>query len=743
MFRIIKEVKPFVITILIIIVLLFAQAMSELALPDYMSNIVNVGIQQNGIENAVPEVIRQEQLEKIKLLLSQEGMNLVNRSYKLIDRDSLSEKEYSKYLNKYPLLGRENLYVLNKPSKKDIKELDSVLAKAILIVWGIEQGDAEQGLSKHFEGLPEGIEPFEALKNLPNEQLETIKAKIDEQFGKMLESLITQSAINFIKMEYEIIGVNIQRNQSNYILYIGGIMLLIALLSMAASIFVGFLSARVSSALGRNLREKVFRKVISFSNVEFDDFSTASLITRSTNDIQQVQMFIVMLLRMVFYAPILGIGGVIRALETNTSMAWIVAVGVLAVLTLVTVLFSIATPKFKEVQKLVDRVNLVMREALSGIMVIRAFNTQKLEESKFQKANKDLTKTNLFVARLMTIMMPAMMFIMNGVMLLIIWVGAHQIDDGSIQVGDMMAFMQYAIQIIMSFLMISMVSIMLPRASVSAQRVAEVLDKDVAIKDPDKAVQGRKDFRGLIEFKNVSFKYPGAEEYVIKNISFTAKPGEITAFIGSTGSGKSTIVNLIPRFYDVTDGQILIDGVDIRDIKLHDLRERIGYVPQKGVLFTGTIESNLKYGKNAGATDQDVEKAVEIAQAKEFIDEKEKGILSEISQGGTNVSGGQKQRLSIARALTKKPQIFIFDDSFSALDFKTDTALRKALAKEIRDRTVLIVAQRISTIMNAENIIVLDEGRIVGMGTHKELLKSCEVYRQIALSQLSEEELAL
>ncbi|MFY9427354.1 MAG: ABC transporter ATP-binding protein [Caldicoprobacterales bacterium] len=743
MFRIIKEVKPFVITILIIIVLLFAQAMSELALPDYMSNIVNVGIQQNGIENAVPEVIRQEQLEKIKLLLSQEGMNLVNRSYKLIDRDSLSEKEYSKYLNKYPLLGRENLYVLNKPSKKDIKELDSVLAKAILIVWGIEQGDAEQGLSKHFEGLPEGIEPFEALKNLPNEQLETIKAKIDEQFGKMPESLITQSAINFIKMEYEIIGVNIQRNQSNYILYIGGIMLLIALLSMAASIFVGFLSARVSSALGRNLREKVFRKVISFSNVEFDDFSTASLITRSTNDIQQVQMFIVMLLRMVFYAPILGIGGVIRALETNTSMAWIVAVGVLAVLTLVTVLFSIATPKFKEVQKLVDRVNLVMREALSGIMVIRAFNTQKLEESKFQKANKDLTKTNLFVARLMTIMMPAMMFIMNGVMLLIIWVGAHQIDDGSIQVGDMMAFMQYAIQIIMSFLMISMVSIMLPRASVSAQRVAEVLDKDVAIKDPDKAVQGRKDFRGLIEFKNVSFKYPGAEEYVIKNISFTAKPGEITAFIGSTGSGKSTIVNLIPRFYDVTDGQILIDGVDIRDIKLHDLRERIGYVPQKGVLFTGTIESNLKYGKNAGATDQNVEKAVEIAQAKEFIDEKEKGILSEISQGGTNVSGGQKQRLSIARALTKKPQIFIFDDSFSALDFKTDTALRKALAKEIRDRTVLIVAQRISTIMNAENIIVLDEGRIVGMGTHKELLKSCEVYRQITLSQLSEEELAL
>lgn len=742
MFRIIKEIKPFIITILIIIVLLFVQAMTELALPDYMSNIVNIGIQQNGIEDAVPQVIRAEKLDRIKVLLNEEERTLVENSYRLIRKEDIDNKGDNKLLKKYPVLEKESLYVLDAWSEIDKEKLNSILAKAILTLWGIENG-AEQSQLPFLNELPDGMDPLEIIKTLPEEQLRAIMAKIDEQFKLMPESIITQSAINFIKAEYEAIGVNIRQNQFRYIMYVGGIMLLIALLSMGASIAVGFLSARVSSALGRNLREKVFRKVISFSNVEFDDFSTASLITRSTNDIQHIQMFFVVMLRMVFYAPILGIGGVIRALSTDTSMAWIIAVGVMAVLTLVTLLFSIATPKFKKMQKLIDRVNLVMREALNGLMVIRAFNTQRLEESRFDNANKDLTRTNLFVARLMTFMWPTMMLIMNGVSLLIVWVGAHQIEDGAIQVGDMMAFMQYTIQIIMSFLMISMVSIMIPRASVSAQRIAEVLDREVAIKDPAKTDSKISSPKGIIEFRNVSFKYPGAKEYVLKDISFTAKPGETTAFIGGTGSGKSTLVNLIPRFYDVTDGQILIDGVDIRDMKLHDLRERIGYVPQKSVLFSGTIESNLKYGKNADATDQDVQKAIEIAQAKEFIDEKDKGILSEISQGGTNVSGGQKQRLSIARALTKKPQIFIFDDSFSALDFRTDAALREALSKEIRDKTVLIVAQRISTILNAKNIIVLDEGRIVGMGTHQELLKSCDVYRQIALSQLSEEELAI
>lgn len=743
MFSIIKEIRPFITIILLIIALLFVQAMSELALPDYMSNIVNVGIQQNGIKSAVPEVIRARELEKIKILLDDEEIALLDSSYRLINKETLSEKQYLAYSKKFPALENEDLYVLNTSIKKDdMEKLNSYLNRAVLILWGLEQSGAQE-IPPLFGSLPEGIDPFEALKTLPKEQFSAFRSKAEEQFKRMPESMITQSAINYIKSEYEAIGVDIQKKQSNYILLIGGIMLLVAFLSMVASIIVGFLSARVSSSLGRNLRKKVFIKVISFSNTEFDDFSTASLITRSTNDIQQVQMFVVMLLRMVFYAPILGVGGVIRALNTDTSMAWIVAVGVMAVLTLVIVLFSIATPRFRRIQKLVDRVNLVMRESLNGMMVIRAFNTQKIEEDKFDKANRDLTGTNLFVSRLMTFMMPTMMLIMNGIMLLIIWVGAHQIEKGSMQVGNMMAFMQYTMQIIMSFLMISMVSIMLPRASVSAQRIAQILDREVAIVDPENPIMPKKDFKGFLEFKDVSFKYPGAEEYVLRDISFIARPGETTAFIGSTGSGKSTLINLIPRFYDVTEGQILLDGVNIRDIGLHDLRERVGYVPQKGILFTGTIESNIKYGKNAGVSDEDFIKAIEIAQAKEFIDEKEGGILWEIAQGGTNVSGGQKQRLSIARALAKKPEIFIFDDSFSALDFKTDAALRKAIKSQIQDRTILIVAQRINTIMEAENIVVLDEGRIVGRGTHKELLKTCQVYRQIALSQLSEEELAI
>jgi ATP-binding cassette subfamily B protein len=740
MIKIIKEMKPFLVSIILIVVLLLVQAMTDLALPDYMSNIVNVGIQQNGIINAVPEVMRTEDMGKIKMFLNDDEKSLVDENYKQINKENLTKEQYNSYSKKYPLLKKESLYILDTSSQEDIEKMNPFLGKAILIVSGIEKG-VPQGIT--LENLPKGTDPFLILKGLPKEQLEAIKAKIDEKFKTIPENMITQSAVNYIRPKYEVIGINIKKAQSNYILSTGGIMLLVALLGMAASVVVGFLAAKVAASLGRNLRDKVFQKVLSFSNAEFDRFSTASLITRSTNDIQQIQMFTVMLLRIVFYAPILGVGGVIRALRTNTSMAWIVAVAVMAILTIVIVLFSIAIPKFKRVQKLVDKVNLVMGEALNGMLVIRAFNNQRVEEKKFDNVNKDLTRTNLFVSRLMAVMMPVMMFIMNVVILLIVWVGAHEIDKGAIQVGDMMAFMQYTMQIIMSFLMISIISIILPRASVSAQRISEVLEQETAIKDLESPKEFKEDAKGLLEFRNVSFKYPGAEEYVLKDISFVAKPGETTAFIGSTGSGKSTLINLIPRFYDATEGEILLDGIDIRDVRVHDLREKIGYVPQKSVLFSGTIESNIKYGKNFDADEEDISKAIEIAQAKEFIDEKENGILSEIAQGGTNVSGGQKQRLSIARALAKRPEIFIFDDSFSALDFKTDAALRKAMNREIKYRTILIVAQRINTIMNAEKIVVLDEGKIVGIGTHKELLEKCSVYKQIALSQLSEEELAI
>lgn len=728
MSKLIKEFKPFIASILITIAFLFLQAATELALPDYMSDIVNVGIQQNGIENLVPEVMKEDTMDKIMIFSDEDEKTLISQTYKLIGKNTLTQKEYEKLVKKYPALEQENLYILNTRSKNDLETMSPYLGKIFLIISAIEEG-----VYQSYVDLPQGTDPFMILRQLPREQIDAIKIKIDEQFKVLPEGIITQSALAYIKSMYEDIGIDMNRIQTNYILYIGGMMLLISLVGMGASIAVGFLSARISSGLGRSLRDKVFNKVTTFSNSEFNDFSTASLITRSTNDIQQVQMFTVMMLRMVFYAPILGVGGVIRALRTNTSMAWIIAVGVMAILTLVIVIFATAMPKFKRMQRLVDNVNRVTREALTGMLVIRAFNTQKVEEKKFDDANIDLTRTNLFVSRIMTVLMPTMMLIMNSVTLLIIWIGAKEIENGTIQVGDMMAFMQYTMQIIMSFLMISMISIILPRASVSAQRISEVLNKEITIKDPENPKEVKKDVKGLLEFKNVSFKYPGAEEYVLQDISFTARPGETTAFIGGTGSGKSTLINLIPRFFDVTEGQILLDGQDIREMKLHDLREKIGYVPQKSILFSGTIESNIKYGKNADASDEEVQKAIRIAQAKEFILEKEKGLQSEIAQGGANVSGGQKQRLSIARALVKKPEIFIFDDSFSALDFKTDAALRRAMAEEIKDSTLLIVAQRISTIMNAEKIIVLDDGRIVGMGTHKELLKNCEVYRQIAL----------
>ncbi|MGG3518919.1 ABC transporter ATP-binding protein [Bacillus pseudomycoides] len=745
MLKIIKHLKPFVASIIAVICLLSIQAVCDLSLPDYMSNIVNVGIQQKGVENAVPGVIRKSELDKLTLFMNENEKKKVDDNYVLLDKNNLSQSELKNDLKDYPQLDKEPLYKLHTEDKNTINELNDIFGKPMLITQGIEKDGSSAftapGDNKAPAKLPPNTDPFAVIAKLPQDQIDAMKEKADEKFKNMPGSMVTQSAVSFIESEYKKIGINTDKLQSNYILTSGGKMLLLSLVSMAATVIVSLLAAKVAAGLGRDLRKKVFRKVTSFSNAEFDKFSTASLITRSTNDIQQVQTLMVMLLRIVFYAPILGIGGIIKVLTTDLSMGWIIAVAVIAILSLVIGLFSIAIPKFKSIQKLVDKINLITRESLTGMLVIRAFNNQKHEEKKFEKGNQDLTRTNLFVSRLMSFMMPMMMLIMNAVTVLIIWVGSHQVDMGHMQVGDMMAFMQYTMQIIMAFLMISMVSIMVPRASVSAQRIAEVLDTDLSIHDAAEPKTFASDKRGYVEFKNVSFKYPGAEEDVLSNITFTAKPGETTAFIGSTGSGKSTLINLIPRFYDVTSGQILIDGTDIREVSQKELREKIGYVPQKGVLFSGTIESNLKYGKKE-ATEEELAKAAEIAQAMEFINAKPESFRTEISQGGTNVSGGQKQRLSIARALMKKSEIFIFDDSFSALDFKTDAALRRALNNEIAGSTILLVAQRISTIMNADKIIVLDEGKIVGTGTHEELMENCEVYKQIALSQLSREELS-
>lgn len=537
-----------------------------------------------------------------------------------------------------------------------------------------------------------------------------------------------------------IVDIGIAKGQMSVIYTEGIKMLLFVLLGVASAVAVSYLSAKTASGFSKSVRRKMFEKIVNFSNAEYDKFSTSSLITRTTNDIQQIEMLLTMLLRIVFYAPILGIGGVYRVIRTNASMGWIISVALAGIVVIIVVLFMIAVPKFQIVQKLVDKLNLTTREILNGIMVIRAFNTQKHEEERFDKVNTELTKVHLFINRIMAIMMPSMMFIMNGIIILIVWVGSHQINIGAMQVGSLMAFIQYSMQIIFSFLMISVIFIMVPRALVSAQRISEVLEIEPSIKDPEIPKTFKEDPKGYVEFKNVSFKYPGAEDYVLKNISFVACPGQTTAFIGSSGCGKSTLVNLIPRFYDVTEGEILIDGVNIKDIPRKALRDMIGYVPQRGILFSGTIESNLKYG-DEDATEEDLEKAAEIAQAMEFIKEYQEGFLTPISQGGTNVSGGQRQRLSIARVLVKKPKIYIFDDSFSALDFKTDAALRKALKTVTRNSTVLIVAQRIGTVMDAEQIVVLDEGVIVGIGTHKELLKTCKVYQEIAFSQLSKEEL--
>jgi ATP-binding cassette, subfamily B, multidrug efflux pump len=740
MFKLAKYLKPFTAIILAAVILLFVQAMCDLSLPDYMSNIVNKGIQQGGIENAVPKAIRQSTMDKLSIFINENDKVEVLNNYTLIDK---SNADYDKYVKDYPTLSTEPIYILNDIDKSETEKLNITMGKAFLAVAGIEKAktEAKDGVID-FNGtkIPANVDIFALLAQQPAEKREQITASINEKFTALGDKMVTQAAVGPIKTEYIALGMNTDKLQSKYIMNAGFLMLLISLLSAACTVVVGLLSARAAAGLSRNLRKGVFTKVESFSNTEFDKFSTASLITRTTNDITQIQMLVIIMIRMVIYAPIMGAGGVIKALNRSSSMTWIIALAVVVLLGLILTVFTIAMPKFKMIQKLIDRLNLVTRENLTGMMVIRAFNTQDFEEKRFDVANKDLTDTNLFVNRVMVFMMPAMMLIMNGVTLLIVWVGAHQIAESAMQVGDMMAFMQYAMQILFSFLMLSMMFIMIPRAAVSAQRIAEVLETKPTIVDPKDPKKFDK-VEGVIEFKNVSFRYPEAEGDALNNVSFKVLPNQTTAFIGSTGSGKTTLINLIPRFYDVTSGEVLIDGINVKEVTQHDLRERIGYVPQKGALFSGTIESNLKYA-DENATNEDLNKAAEIAQALEFISEKPEGFAGEISQGGTNVSGGQKQRLSIARALVKKPKIYIFDDSFSALDFKTDAALRRALNAQTEKSTVLIVAQRISTIMNAEQIIVLEDGNVVGIGTHKELMKNCETYQEIALSQLSKEELA-
>lgn len=747
MLKLLLNLKKSVISIIAIVLLLCVQAWTDLTLPDYTSKIVNVGIQQGGIENSTLEVIRKDKMERL-LLFTNEDENIL-KNYTIISKKSLDKIKYEEYLKRYPILEKEDLYVINDINKEEKEKLGNKISKPLVLSSILEDEEKSQLIKAQIiQNLNlsynvEQIELFELLKDIPEEQLNKLISQVEKQLDSMNESILKQASINNVKQEYKIIGINTDDIQNRYIFIAGLQMLLIAFISMTSAIIIMFLSARLAAKLGRILRDKVFKKVISFSTKEFREYSTASLITRSTNDISQIQNLVPMLFRVVIYAPIIGIGGVLHVLSnSDTSMAWIIALAVAIIITIVLVLFIIAMPKFRKLQDLIDRLNLVSREILSGIPVIRAFNTQQREEKRFDEANQDLMKANIFVNRAMSIMMPALMFIMNSIMILIVWVGGHKVDEGIMQVGDMMAFIQYTMQIVMSFLMISMISIMLPRASVSAKRINEVIDTIPSIKDKDKIIDFKDDKKGLIEFKNVSFRYPDADSEILTDIDFTAKPGETTAIIGSTGSGKSTIVNLIPRFYDVTRGEILFNGVNIKDISLKELRKKVGFVPQKGMLFSGTIESNIKYG-NPEMPDENMIKAARIAQAEEFILSKKNKYKSEISQSGNNVSGGQKQRLSIARAIAIDPEILVFDDSFSALDLKTDSKLREALSKEIKEKTVIIVAQRISTIMNAEQIIVLDEGKIVGKGTHKELIKNCETYKQIALSQLSEEELLL
>ena len=733
--KLFKFLKPYAAAVAAIICILVVQAYCDLSLPTYTSDIVNVGIQQGGIDEALPDTISKKDLNHLLLLVPS-------------DRQKIVKNAYTESVEKYDYNGTVmELKASVKEDKKKVDRLSEILGKPMLMAAGFDSGSEmtqkiEEQMRTQMSGIPnvDKMDIYDMLEFMGAEGRNALIGQMDQQMDSMQDSMIAQAAAGYIKDAYTHIGIDTDQIETTYILHTGAKMLALAFLGMAASILVGLLASRVGAGVGRRLRENVFRKVVGFSNAEFDKFSTASLITRSTNDIQQIQLLLVMILRMVLYAPIMAIGGIWKVFHTNVDMSWIIGLAVAVIIVIVGFLFLVVMPKFKLIQNQVDKLNLVSREILTGLSVIRAFGTQKYEEERFDDANKALTKTNLFVNRAMTFMMPLMMFVMNSIAVLIVWVGGHSINDGAMQVGDMMAFIQYTMQIIMAFLMICMISVMLPRAAVSAGRVDEVLTSETMIHDPENPSHIPEEGKGKIVFDHVSFRYPGAEEDVLHDISFTAEPGKTTAFIGSTGCGKSTLVNLIPRFYDVTDGKITIDGKDIRNVSQHELREKLGYVPQKAVLFSGDIASNILYG-NPDGSEAEMTEAATIAQATEFIEQKKKKYKSTISQGGSNVSGGQKQRLSIARAIAKHPDVYIFDDSFSALDYKTDATLRAKLKEKTSESTVMIVAQRISTILHADQIIVLDDGQIVGKGTHKELLKNCEAYYQIASSQLSENEL--
>ena len=815
-----KYLKPFALVVLLCLILLFGQAMCDLSLPNLMSDIVNVGIQQSGIEEGVPEAVSQKGMTLLKLMMDETDQKLMEDSYVSVDPQSSEAERFSEA---YPLAHEEGICVLKTGLSEEEQEavdaaygkasyafllymqqagkngeLEEAAKKAAMMAQQQGQGpklteapagEIPQELPSGMESIPGEEQAFSTESSSPDnegspvggqeagEQEESSAGSMngmsfdmengfDEMDMSKVYQLIPllqlvpeeslqaarenaaqnqsmmggQVGVTFKKLFYQELGMDVNQIQSDYIWKVGLKMLGVTLLGVLATVLVGFLAARVASKIGKRLRHDLFSKVESFSNAEFDKFSTASLITRTTNDVQQVQMLVTMGIRMVCYAPIMGIGGIIFAVGKSVSMSWIIAVAVVVMIGLIIVALSVAMPKFKSLQKLIDRLNLVSRENLSGMMVVRAFGNEEYEEKRFEASNKNLADTNRFVQRVMSAMMPSMMFIMNVVSVVIMWVGGHAIAESTLQIGDMMAFIQYAMQIISSFLMIAMMFVMVPRASVSAVRIQEVLQTELEIRDEPKP-EVLKQVKGEVEFRDVSFRYGGAESDVLEHISFTAKPGETTAFIGATGSGKSTLINLIPRFYDVTEGEILLDGTDIRKLSQKQLRDSIGYVPQKGILFSGTIASNLRYGKEE-AGEAELQKAIEVAQASDFVGELEEGMEGPIAQGGTNVSGGQRQRLSIARALVRKAPVYIFDDSFSALDFKTDAALRRALKRDTSEATVLIVAQRVSTIMHAEQIIVLDGGKMVGKGTHKELLESCPEYREIAESQLQKEELA-